>query len=61
MRIRERDIRIEPNFLMEKSVVRFDIRLRLSLGRVLALIIGLMLGILTIEEKDDPQISKEVS
>lgn len=59
--IRERNICIEPDFILDKSVVRFDIRLRLSLGRVLALIIGLMLGILTIEEKDDPQISKEVS
>lgn len=61
MRIRERDIRIEPNFLMEKSVVRFDVRLRLSLWRLLGIGISLLLGILTMEEKSDPQISKEVS
>ena len=61
MRIRERDVRIEPNFLMEKSVVRFDLRLRLSLWRLLGAGISLLLGILMIEEKSDPQISKEVS
>ena len=61
MRIRERDIRMEPNFLMEKSVVRFDVRLRLSLWRLLGIGISLLLGILTMEEKSDPQISKEVS
>ena len=61
MRIRERDIRIEPNFLMEKSVVRFDLRLCLSVWRLLGAGISLLLGVLMIEEKSDPQISKEVS
>ena len=61
VRIRERNICIEPNFLMEKSVVRFDVHLRLSLWRLLGIGISLLLGILTMEEKSDPQISKEVS
>lgn len=61
MRVCERDVRIEPNFLMEKSVVRFDLRLRLSVWRLLGAGISLLLGIMMIEEKSDPQILKEVS
>lgn len=61
MRVRERDVRIEPNFLLEKSVVRFDVRLRLSVWRLLGAGISLLWGFLMLNEKSDPQITKEVS
>lgn len=61
MRVRERDLCIEPNFLLEKSVVRFDIRLRLSVWRLLGAGISLLWGFLMLNEKSDPQITKEVS
>lgn len=61
VRIRRRNVQVEPNFLLEQSVVRFDIKLRVSIWRLLVAIIGLLVGTLLIEEQDDPQITKEVS
>lgn len=59
--VRHRNLRVEPNFLMEKSAVRFDIRLRVSAWRLLGAGIALLWGILLLKEHDNPQIKKEVS
>ena len=61
VRIRDRNLRVEPNFLLEQSVVRFDIRLRVSLWRLLGAGIALLWGFLMIKETSDPQTTKEVS
>ena len=61
VRIHDRHVRIEPNFLLSKSEVHFDIHLRMSVWRLLGAGISLLLGFLMINEKSDPQITKEVS
>lgn len=61
VRIRQRNLRVEPNFLLEKSAVRFDIRLRVSVWRLLGAGIALLWGFLMIKEQSDPQTTKEVS
>ncbi len=61
VRIRQRNLRVEPNFLMEKSAVRFDVRLRVSVWRLLGAGVALLWGFLLLKEQDNPQISKEVS
>lgn len=61
VRIRHRDLRVEPNFLMEKSVVRFDVRLKVSVWRLLGAGIALLWGFLMIKEQSNPQTTKEVS
>ena len=61
VRIRHRNVRVEPNFLIEKSVVRFDVRLKVSVWRLLGAGIALLWGFLMIKEQSDPQITKEVS
>lgn len=61
VRIRRRNLRVEPNFLLEKSVIRFDMRLRVSVWRLLGAGIALLWGFLLLKEQDKPQNSKEVS
>ena len=61
VRVRKRELRVEPNFLMEKSAVRFDIHLRMSMWRLLGAGIALLWGFLLIREQDNPQMNKEVS
>lgn len=51
--IRYRNVRVEPNFLMEKSAVRFDVRLRVSLWRLLGAGISLLWGFLLIKEQSE--------
>lgn len=58
VRIRRRRIRIEPNFLLEKSCARFDIRFRISVWRLLGAAIALLWGFLLLRNKDS---LKEVS
>lgn len=58
VRIRRRRIRIEPNFLLEKSCARFDIRFRISVWRLLGAAIALLWGFLILRNKDS---LKEVS
>ena len=58
VRIRRRRIRIEPNFLLEKSCARFDIRFRISVWRLLGAAIALLWGFLLLRNKDT---LKEVS
>ena len=50
--IRQRHLRVEPNFLMEKSAVRFDVSLRMSVWRLLGAGIALLWGILLLKEQD---------
>lgn len=59
--VRHRHLRVEPNFLMEKSAVRFDIRLRMSVWRLLGAGITLLWGFLMMKEQSNPQMKKEVS
>lgn len=61
VRIRRRNLRVEPNFLTEQSAVRFDIRLRMSIWRLLGAGIALLWGMLLLKEQDNPQMKKEVS
>lgn len=61
VRVRHRHLRVEPNFLMEESAVRFDIRLHLSLWRLLGAAVALLWGFLMIKAESNPQNSKEVS
>ena len=61
VRIRRRHLRVEPNFLVEVSAARFDIRLQVSLWRLLGAALALLWGFLMIKEQSNPQITKEVS
>ena len=61
VRIRRRHLRVEPNFLAEDSAARFDIRLQVSLWRLLGAALALLWGFLMIKEQSNPQITKEVS
>ena len=60
-RIHHRQMRVEPNFVLEHSSARFDIRLRISVWRLLGVAVTLLQGFLLLREKDKPQIDKEVS
>ena len=56
-----RNLRVEPNFLIERSAVCFNIRLRMSVWRLLGAGISLLWGFLMMKEQSNPQIKKEVS
>ena len=58
VRIRRRQVRVEPNFLLDKSQARFDIRLRISLWRLIGVIVTLLWGFLLLRNED---ALKEVS
>ena len=58
VRIRRRRVRIEPNFLLEKSCARFDVRFRVSVWRLLGAAIALLWGFLLLRNEDT---MKEVS
>lgn len=61
MCIRRRDLRVEPNFLLERGNARFDIRLRVSVWRLAGAGIALLWGFVLLRESDRPQNNKEVS
>ena len=61
VRIRHRHLRVEPNFLLDTSAVRLDMRLQVSLWRLLGAALALLWGFVVIKEKSNPQITKEVS
>lgn len=61
VRIRRRNLRVEPNFLMETSAARFDIRLHVSLWRLIGAALALLWGLILLKEESNPQITKEVS
>jgi len=48
--VRRRHLRVEPNFLMEHSAVRFDLRLHLSVCRLLVAGVALLVGFVMIKE-----------
>ncbi len=60
VRVCRRQVRVEPNFLLEKSAVRFDIRVRISPWCLLGAGLSLLWGFLMLREKDLPKNSKEV-
>ena len=61
VRMRRRNLRVEPNFLMDTSAARFDIRLHVSLWRLLGAALALLWGLIVLKEESNPQITKEVS
>ena len=61
VRIRRRHLRVEPNFLLTDTAVRLDIRLQVSLWRLLGAAVALLWGFLMMKEHINPQITKEVS
>lgn len=61
VRIRRRSLRVEPNFLLEQSCARFDIRVRISVWRLTLAAVALLWGFLLLREDNRPQINKEVS
>ncbi|MBE6807486.1 MAG: DUF2953 domain-containing protein [Ruminococcaceae bacterium] len=60
VRVRHRQVRVEPNFLLEQGGVRFDVRFRVSVWRLLGAGISLLWGFLMLRMKDIPEKSKEV-
>lgn len=60
VRVRRRRLRIEPNFLLEKSAVRFDISIGMPVWRMLAAGVPLLWNILLLLSKIEPQNIKEV-
>lgn len=60
VRVRRRSLRVEPNFLLEQSHARFDIRLRISVWRLTLAAVALLWGFLMLRESN-PQTNKEVS
>ena len=61
VRVRRRSLRVEPNFLLEQSCARFDIRVRVSVWRLTGAALALLWGFLLLREDNRPQINKEVS
>lgn len=61
VRIRRRQLRVEPNFLLEQSRACFDIRFRVSVWRLTGAAVSLLWGFLLLREEDKPQMNKEVS
>lgn len=59
--VRRREVRVEPNFLLEQGAARFDVRFRIKIWRLLGAGFTLLWGVLTLREKEYPQNTKEVS
>ena len=51
MRVRHREVRVEPDFLSEHSAVRMDMRLRLSLLHLIMAVVTVIKGIDQLSEK----------
>ena len=50
MRVRRRDVRVEPSFLAEHTAVRMDMRLRMTLPRLIMTVIAVVRGINELSE-----------
>lgn len=61
VRIRRRHLRVEPNFLLERSRAGFDVRFRVSIWRLTGAALALLWGFLLLRDEDKPQTNKEVS
>lgn len=55
VRIRRRSLRVEPNFLLEQSRARFDIRVRISVWRLTGAALALLWGFLLLREDNAPR------
>ncbi len=51
MRVRRREVRVEPDFLSERTAVRMDMRLRLTLPRLIMAVYAVVKGIDQLGEK----------
>ena len=58
VRIRNRQLRVEPNFLLEQSKTCFDIRFRIALWRLLGVVFTFLFSLMKLREEDR---QKEVS
>ncbi len=61
LRIRRRDLRVEPNFLMDTCALRVDIRLRVSVWRLIFAAVAFLCGFTVLSEENKPQDHKEVT
>lgn len=52
VRVCHHQVRVEPNFLLEQSAVRFDVRFRVAPWRLLGAGVTLLWGFLTLREKN---------
>ena len=52
LRVRHREVRVEPDFLSEHSAVRTDMRLRLSLLHLIMAVLAVIKGINQLNEKE---------
>ena len=59
VRVRRRQLRVEPNFLLEKSAVRFDLRLHLSVLKLVGAGLYLLVKFLLLKEDNTPSTMKE--
>ncbi len=59
IRVRRRHLRVEPNFLLEKSNARFDLRLHLSVLKLLGAGVYLLVKFLLLKEETNSGIVKE--
>ncbi len=53
VRFRKKDVRVEPNFLLEQSDVRMDVRFRMSLPKLIGIVLKLAVGLALMQEEDD--------
>ncbi len=53
IRFRKRNIRVEPNFLLEQSDVRLDVRFRMSLPKLIGIVLKLAIGLALMQEEDE--------
>ena len=53
MRIRRQEIRVEPNFLLQESDMRLDVRLHIAVYRLVAALIALAAGVLFMRETSE--------
>ena len=53
VRFRKRHVRVEPNFLLEESDAYVDIRFRLSLPKIIGVVLGLTVGLVLMQDDDE--------
>ena len=53
VRFRKRHVRVEPNFLLEESDAYVDIRFRLSLPKIIGVVLNLAIGLATMQDQDE--------
>lgn len=53
VRFRKRHVRVEPNFLLKESDAYVDIRFRLSLPKIIGVVLNLAIGLATMQDQDE--------